>query len=168
MKSTLSKSQIKILLDGKTLSFGHNKFYISKTDQIYKILFGIYTDKYQTRKVIVDTKEKRFIIDNIWRISWTKSETEPEYTGDYKYADKDLNCKLVRGDDLHEELENGYIWYLLVKNRDDLDWHRISAFKWLDTDIEEQMLKVAEYSLNCEFLKADNLNKNFTEYMKEF
>ena len=150
MKSTLSKLQIKMLLDGKMLSLGHQKIYISKADPVYGILSEVYNEKYQTRKVIIDTERKGFEIENVWRISWTKSETKPEYSGDYKCADKDLNCKLVRGDDLHEELGNGYIWYLFVKNRESLDWHRISAFKWLDSDIEEQMLKVAEYSLRCE------------------
>lgn len=104
MKSTLSKLQIKMLLNGKSLHIGHNGLYISKKSRVYNILSEIYNDKYQTRKVIVDTEEKGFTVKNIWRISWNKSEAEPEYTGDYKFADKDLNCKLVRAEKLRDEM----------------------------------------------------------------
>nr|DAE34032.1 MAG TPA: hypothetical protein [Caudoviricetes sp.] len=175
MKSTLSKLQIKMLLDGKSLHMGHNGLYISKENQVYDILSEVYNDKYQTRKVIVDTEERKFTVENVWRISWNKawkvsrnkSEAEPEYTGDYKFADKDLNCKLVRTKKLHDEFKDGYIWFLLVKNKESLDWRLISAFKWYKTDIEEEMLKMAKYKILLEFGKADAKNVDFNDYMKE-
>lgn len=163
MKSTLSKLQIKMLLDGKMLSIGRKKIYISKDDQIYEILSEAYHDKYQFRKIILDTNDKGFISDANWRISWTKSNNV-DYTGEYKFADKDIICQLTRT----EEIENGYVWVLYVRNKENLEQHLISAFKWSNTDPEDQMLKVAEYGLLCEFRKADNDGIDFNDYMKEF
>lgn len=73
---------------------------------------------------------------------------------------------MVRAEKLHDESEDGYIWFLLVKNKESLDWYLVSTFKWFETDIEEDMLKMAEYKILCEFKKADAKNVDFNDYIK--
>lgn len=97
MKSTLSRTQLKLLLDGKSLSCGRSRFTISnKESDLYKEVKELYNNKYQTKKIILDTDKLGIKIDYNFRMDWEQinSEEHPDYKGHYKFADKDCICFL--------------------------------------------------------------------------
>lgn len=173
MKSTLSKLQIKMLLDGKTLSFGHKKIYISKDSNVYEILSEAYNDKYWAKRVMLDTEDKGFVVEGNWRISWSKPESETDYIpkiesetdyiGEYNFADKSVKCRLIRT----RRFEEGYIHTLYVLCNEDGKWYPIMRLRIFDTDTRDIMFQTAEYGLIAEFRKADEIGIPFDQYLKE-
>ena len=96
MKSTLSRTQLKLLLDGKTLTCGRTKFIVSQGSDLYKEIEAIYKDKYRKTKMVLDTDTRGILFDFNFRMKWDKlnSEEHPDYKGYYKFADKDCICFL--------------------------------------------------------------------------